>query len=61
MTDQGVGIPVEDRPYLFEPFFKTKNEENRRLNKESHGLGLNICARIAENLGGELTLNEELE
>ena len=31
------------------------------MNKESHGLGLNICKKIAKSLGGDLVLNEEVE
>jgi signal transduction histidine kinase len=29
------------------------------MNKGSHGIGLNICKRFAELLGGDLYLNEE--
>ena len=30
------------------------------MNFQSHGLGLNICKRIAKGLGGDLVLNEEI-
>jgi signal transduction histidine kinase len=50
---------MEDRPNLFKPYFKTKDDESRSINKESHGLGLNICKKIAINLGGDLVLNEK--
>ncbi len=59
MTDQGIGISLEDRPNLFSAYFKTKDAISRRVNKESHGLGLNICKKIAKNLGGDLILNED--
>jgi signal transduction histidine kinase len=49
---------MEDRPNLFKPYFKTKDAQSRSINKESHGLGLNICKKIALNLGGDLILNE---
>jgi hypothetical protein len=49
---------MEDRPNLFKPYFKTKDAQSRSINKESHGLGLNICKKIAKNLGGDLILNE---
>jgi two-component system sensor histidine kinase BarA len=58
VTDQGIGISMEDRPNLFKPYFKTKDAKSRSINKESHGLGLNICKKIAKNLGGDLNLNE---
>ena len=30
------------------------------MNKDSHGLGLSICKRIAKGLGGDLILNEDI-
>jgi len=60
VTDNGIGISEEDKLYLFKPFFKTKDKKSFEMNKESHGLGLSICKRIAKGLGGDLILNEEL-
>ena len=53
-----MGIPEEDKKILFQPFFKSKNRESNDKNSMSHGLGLNICKRIAKRLGGDLVLNE---
>ena len=47
--DSGPGIPVETRRKLFRPFFTTKEVG------KGTGLGLNICASIAERHGGTLT------
>jgi signal transduction histidine kinase len=55
-----MGVPTEDKKILFQPFFKTKNKESSEMNKNSNGLGLNICKRIAKRLGGDLVLNEAL-
>ena len=30
------------------------------MNTQSHGLGLNICKKIANSLNGDLKLNEEI-
>jgi hypothetical protein len=57
VTDQGIGIAEEDHNNLFNPYFKTSSMQSRRINKESHGLGLHICKKIANNLGGDLNYN----
>lgn len=59
MTDHGIGIDEGDRNRLFTENFRSQNAESRSLNKKSHGLGLSISKRIAENLGGNLILDDE--
>lgn len=52
--DQGIGISESDREKLFTPFFKSVDEKSKSMNKQSHGIGLYLCRRIAESLGGSL-------
>jgi hypothetical protein len=59
VSDQGMGIPEEDKQKLFKPYFKSSNKESNEKNSSSHGLGLNICKRIAGKLGGDLMHNEQ--
>jgi PAS domain S-box-containing protein len=47
VRDSGVGIPEEDLPHIFEPFFSTKG-------KRSSGLGLWVSSGIVQAHGGAL-------
>lgn len=53
VEDNGSGIPLAVQERIFEPFFTTKPIG------EGTGLGLTICRRIVESLGGLLTLTSE--
>jgi signal transduction histidine kinase len=49
IEDQGIGIPAEKLPRIFEEYYRTA--EAVRHNKESTGLGLAIVRRVAETHG----------
>jgi signal transduction histidine kinase len=51
VRDQGIGIPEEDQPYLFETFYRGKNVGTIR----GTGLGLSLTKRCVEAYGGVLT------
>jgi PAS domain S-box-containing protein len=52
ISDEGVGIPEEDKGKIFSPFYTTK--------KQGTGLGLSICKRIIEDHpGSSLRFNSE--
>lgn len=48
VRDTGVGIPLELRERIFQPFFTTKK------GRDGTGLGLSVSQRIVKDLGGEL-------
>ncbi|MEL6553116.1 MAG: PAS domain-containing sensor histidine kinase [Cyanobacteria bacterium J06621_11] len=56
VTDRGVGILPEDRPYLFEPFHRGKNVSNI----PGTGLGLSIVKQFVELQRGEIQVESEL-
>lgn len=45
VTDEGIGIPVEDQESLFQPFYRSQRA--RQTGETGTGLGLAIAARIA--------------
>ena len=48
VEDTGPGIPEQDRPQLFRPFFTTR--------ERGVGMGLAICRRIVEENGGSVSV-----
>jgi signal transduction histidine kinase/CheY-like chemotaxis protein len=52
--DTGIGIPPEKLEVIFQPF--VQNDASVTRKHGGTGLGLAICRRIAESLGGELTV-----
>ena len=53
VADDGAGISSELLPRIFEPFVSTKNQG------KGYGLGLAICAALAESLGASLTVESK--
>lgn len=51
VTDQGIGIPAEDLPHIFDMFRRGSNAQKQFL---GHGLGLTSAHQIIERHGGEL-------
>jgi signal transduction histidine kinase len=59
VEDTGLGIYPEDLKNLFKPFFKSSDSANLFMNQQGHGLGLNICSRLINAMGGTLTCESE--
>jgi signal transduction histidine kinase len=57
ITDIGIGIPPEDVPYLYEPFFRGKKASKYT----GYGLGLPLAMKIIRMHEGELTIQSEQE
>ncbi len=51
VRDTGVGIPEEDRPHIFDPFYSTKNEA------KGVGLGLAVVYGIVQRHSGDISVS----
>lgn len=56
--DTGIGIPPEDIPHLFQKFYRVDNSQTRDIG--GTGLGLYLCRRLVETMGGRLWIESRL-
>jgi signal transduction histidine kinase len=56
VQDSGLGIRPEDRPRIFEPFERVVNQESF---VSGTGIGLSICKRVMDLLGGSIDFVSE--
>jgi signal transduction histidine kinase len=59
VADTGCGIPSENLPFIFDPFYTTKQEEDNR-EREGTGLGLAIVRQIVEDHHGRIEVESRL-
>lgn len=52
VVDRGPGIPVEDRPHIFEAFYRGRHAVAHQI--KGSGLGLHLVQRIVEAHGGHV-------
>lgn len=53
VQDGGIGIPADDLPHIFEPFYRAGNVSG----KDGYGIGLALSKAIVAKLGGSLTVS----
>ena len=57
IQDHGPGIPPDDQPLIFEPFYRV--DKSRTRDTGGYGLGLSLAKKIMVAHGGDLTLSSE--
>ena len=57
VTDNGIGIPEEDKVHLFERFYRGSNA--RSLDPNESGVGLYLSKQIIEKHGGSIEVQSE--
>lgn len=60
IADTGIGIAAEDQGRIFEEFEQVRNKSGEARKNRGTGLGLPISRRLAELLGGGITVESEL-
>lgn len=63
ISDTGKGIPESDIDRIFDPFYQVDQDENLDKTesiRNSTGIGLSMAKRLAELMGGQLTVTSEV-
>jgi signal transduction histidine kinase len=59
VDDEGLGVPVDDRALVMEPFHRARNVRESAI--PGTGLGLYICRRLVEAHGGRMWLTDRAD
>ena len=57
VADEGIGIPKDEQPHIFESFYRV--DSSLRRGTAGAGLGLFLCKAIVEAHGGEIWARSE--
>ena len=60
VSDTGCGIPPEILPHIFDPFVQAQDPTHSADRAAGTGLGLSLCKRLVEAMGGTLDAKSEL-
>jgi signal transduction histidine kinase len=58
VEDNGIGIPKEELPLIFERFYRTDQSRNRKTG--GAGIGLTIAKSIVDAHGGRINVESEV-
>jgi len=56
ISDQGVGIPEDKLPYIFDRFYQVNQSRTKHNTSSGYGLGLSIAKRIVESFHGTISI-----
>lgn len=58
VKDRGIGIDASELPHIFDPFYRSPRVRAAQIH--GTGLGLSLAKRIAESMGGRISVMSEL-
>jgi two-component system sensor histidine kinase KdpD len=58
VSDRGIGIDSSELAHIFDPFYRSPRVQAAQIH--GTGLGLSLAKRIAESMGGRLTVTSGL-
>jgi signal transduction histidine kinase len=58
VSDQGIGIPAEDLPKVFDRFYQARNAD--KANRKGTGIGLALVRTFVEGHGGRVSVDSTL-
>lgn len=59
IQDGGIGIPAEDLPHIFEPFYRVDKSRSRRTG--GYGIGLSLCKSIMDAHNGKIEVKSTFQ
>lgn len=58
VSDQGIGIAVENLEKVFDPMYRIKHEDSEKI--PGIGLGLSVCKGLIDSHGGRIWIESDV-
>jgi len=60
IEDNGIGIPADDLPHIWDRFYRVQNKRNNNMQEKGTGLGLVIVKKLVQLQGGKIDVVSQL-